>query len=168
MEIAHHKPIPTIAQGEKPLTDSLKAKNNCYYFETFDKALEMLRHGKPVTINSHSSERTKDITEHKPERQKQKTSTISCTRSNPGSRTINIVGRKYSRLTVIGFAGVTKGRTAMWLCRCECGNKKVISGPNLKSGKTMSCGCIQRQMTSKLGKSNKGVKCKKKKRDGDI
>ena len=31
----------------------------------------------------------------------------------------------------------------MWLCACECGNKKVILGKSLRNGSTTSCGCYQ-------------------------
>jgi hypothetical protein len=31
----------------------------------------------------------------------------------------------------------------MWLCQCDCGNKKLLSGHELKSGQ-MSCGCVNK------------------------
>lgn len=33
-----------------------------------------------------------------------------------------------------------KSRAAYWLCRCSCGVEKVISGGDLRQGKTKSCG----------------------------
>lgn len=41
---------------------------------------------------------------------------------------------------MIDFADDKKGRAA-WLCRCDCGNEKVVSGQHLKAGATISCGC---------------------------
>ena len=36
----------------------------------------------------------------------------------------------------------------LWLCRCDCGQERVISASNLQSGHTTSCGCEQRRATS--------------------
>src|SRR5699024_11157121 len=35
------------------------------------------------------------------------------------------------------------------LCQCDCGNEAVIDGYRLRSGSTQSCGCLQRERTSK-------------------
>jgi hypothetical protein len=56
------------------------------------------------------------------------------------SRYIDITGNKYNMLTVIAFAYVKKD--SYWLCRCDCGNTKIVSVANLKSGQTKSCGCL--------------------------
>lgn len=40
-------------------------------------------------------------------------------------------------------------RRRYWLCRCECGNSKVVYEDNLKYKKTVSCGCLQKEMASK-------------------
>lgn len=61
-----------------------------------------------------------------------------------GSR-LNIVGMQFSRLSVLEFSGVTKRNESQFLCRCSCGNEKVIKGTNLKKGITKSCGCLRRE-----------------------
>ena len=38
------------------------------------------------------------------------------------------------------------GTKTYYLCQCDCGNKKVISGSSLVSGKTISCGCISKRI----------------------
>jgi 5-methylcytosine-specific restriction endonuclease McrA len=38
------------------------------------------------------------------------------------------------------------------LFQCACGNKKTIRAGNVKSGKTRSCGCLQREAAAKLAK----------------
>ena len=54
----------------------------------------------------------------------------------------DLTGNKYGMLTVIKEAERDKnGRR--WLCECECGNKKIILGKNLKKGNTKSCGCLK-------------------------
>lgn len=55
---------------------------------------------------------------------------------------VDLTGQKFGRLTVIKRVE-NKGRNACWLCKCECGNEKIIRGDSLKSGHTMSCGCLQ-------------------------
>jgi len=32
---------------------------------------------------------------------------------------------------------------AWWLCVCNCGNKSVLKGATLRSGRSLSCGCRQ-------------------------
>jgi hypothetical protein len=53
---------------------------------------------------------------------------------------INELGNKYGALTVIEIAKDKNGRTA-WLCVCDCGNKKIVRGPDLRKGRITSCGC---------------------------
>jgi hypothetical protein len=55
---------------------------------------------------------------------------------------ININGYKFGRLTVTGFYG-PKGDKLYWYCVCDCGNKDIVSGSNLKGGYVRSCGCMR-------------------------
>lgn len=64
-------------------------------------------------------------------------------------------------LTVIQYAGVEKkGRSSVhkYLCRCECGNEKLINRGNLINGHAYSCGCTRKNFNhndivgSKFGK----------------
>lgn len=52
-------------------------------------------------------------------------------------------GQVFGKLTVLSLAerGVGKSRDARWLCRCECGNAKVVCNSSLLHG-TRSCGCL--------------------------
>ena len=52
------------------------------------------------------------------------------------------VGRRFSKLLVIGYAGKQNGQH-LWRCRCDCGNETVVRQTNLQSGKTKSYGCLQ-------------------------
>lgn len=47
-------------------------------------------------------------------------------------------GLRFGKLTVVERRG---GKTALWLCRCDCGTEKIILGTVLRSGKSKSCGC---------------------------
>lgn len=60
-------------------------------------------------------------------------------------KTIDETGNRYGRLTVVCRAGSTKGGIARWLCQCDCGGKKVVTGSRLRSGETRSCGCLEQE-----------------------
>ena len=60
---------------------------------------------------------------------------------------IDLTGQRFGRLTVIERAQNHNQSTA-WLCRCDCGNEKVILTSNLKSN-TVSCGCYQKEIARK-------------------
>lgn len=64
-------------------------------------------------------------------------------------RIINLAGKRLGKLTVIEMVDVIPKEGARWLCRCDCGNEKVISTKNLlhSNGEkgTMSCGCLVRE-----------------------
>lgn len=60
----------------------------------------------------------------------------------------NLIKQKFNRLTVINY-GNKKG---YWLCECDCGSIKEIREDHLRSGATKSCGCLSREVFSKIGK----------------
>jgi hypothetical protein len=55
---------------------------------------------------------------------------------------IDILGQKFGKLTVLSFEGLKNRRNAKWMCKCDCGNYKSVSGSDLRSGNTISCGCF--------------------------
>jgi len=56
-----------------------------------------------------------------------------------------MVGKRFARLTVLGFHGVDARGRFVWECRCDCGSTKPIHGNSLRSGLTQSCGCLGRE-----------------------
>jgi len=54
------------------------------------------------------------------------------------------IGEVFGRLTVL--SPETEYR---YLCRCECGKKKIIAGSSLRSGNTRSCGCLNTEKIRK-------------------
>lgn len=56
----------------------------------------------------------------------------------------NISGLTFGRLTVIEEAGRDHKGEALWVCVCVCGATAIVRGNNLRSGKTRSCGCYQK------------------------
>lgn len=56
---------------------------------------------------------------------------------------VDLVGKKFGRLTVIKDTGERPSRNVVYECQCDCGNTKKVYGSNLKSGKSKSCGCLK-------------------------
>lgn len=54
----------------------------------------------------------------------------------------NLVGQRFEKLIVIGESIMVNGKSHS-LCRCDCGNEKLIANGSLKTGNTKSCGCIK-------------------------
>lgn len=57
----------------------------------------------------------------------------------------NMIGKKFGKLTVVDYHGSRDGYGTLWLCKCDCGNEKVLRGDHLRGGKTKSCGCLFEQ-----------------------
>lgn len=56
----------------------------------------------------------------------------------------DIVGQKFGKLTALEWLRFNKrAHTSIWLCECECGNTCEASLSNLKTGHTISCGCMK-------------------------
>lgn len=72
--------------------------------------------------------------------------------NRPTTHAKDETGKVYGKLTVLSFAEV-RGKCAHWLCRCECGNEKVVSGANLrKQAGTRSCGkCVRKTINGLTG-----------------
>lgn len=54
---------------------------------------------------------------------------------------VDLVGRKFGKLTVVKFDHKDNSRSNCWECICDCGNTIVARGVFLKNGITTSCGC---------------------------
>jgi len=56
----------------------------------------------------------------------------------------NEIGNRYGKLVVVERAPKPEGRPkgAYWLCKCDCGNSKIVRGADLRSGDVNSCGCL--------------------------
>lgn len=63
-------------------------------------------------------------------------------------QSMDLTGQRFGRLTVVESAGYGKNSDAKWRCKCDCGNEKIVSGGSLKSGRTQSCGCYQKENPS--------------------
>jgi hypothetical protein len=61
-------------------------------------------------------------------------------------KSVDLTDKKFGRLTVIKqseyYIRLNGSKIAMWLCKCDCGNTKIIRASNLQNGTTKSCGCL--------------------------
>lgn len=61
---------------------------------------------------------------------------------------VDLTGMRFNRLTVLGRAESGKDGRARWLCKCDCGNERIVLGKSLRNGHTQSCGCLNKDRTS--------------------
>lgn len=66
---------------------------------------------------------------------------------------IDLTGKKFGSLTVIERVQ-NKNNRVYWLCRCDCGNEKIIASDSLRQGLTLSCGCLHKKIVAKTCKNN--------------
>lgn len=52
-----------------------------------------------------------------------------------------MTGRKCGLWTVLSKHGNQPRGGALWMCQCECGTTRQVSGADLRNGKSVSCGC---------------------------
>jgi len=68
---------------------------------------------------------------------------------------LDLTGKRFGRLVVNKLAYVKDYRT-YWECNCDCGKENVIiKGKYLSNGDTKSCGCLNLERISDMGKQNK-------------
>lgn len=66
---------------------------------------------------------------------------------------IDLTVKRFGKLTVIKESGRDKWGNKMYLCKCSCGNEKIIKVRLLVTGKTTSCGCKKQAYNSYYGLS---------------
>jgi hypothetical protein len=65
------------------------------------------------------------------------------------TKLVDITGQQFGRWVVLklhpkrGFNWQTR-----WICRCECGETKIVVGATLKNGTSRSCGCATAEATT--------------------
>ena len=67
---------------------------------------------------------------------------------------VDLSGQRIGRWEVLYLLEErTKKRGTIWHCRCECGTEKDVPGEALRNGSSKSCGCLQKEVASQLGKN---------------
>ena len=64
-------------------------------------------------------------------------------------RTVNLLGQQFGRLSIVAFHAYIH-QAAHWKALCDCGTFITCSASMLRSGHTKSCGCLRREIVSKL------------------
>ena len=59
-------------------------------------------------------------------------------------------GTQFTYWTVVGRADVKTGRGSFWHVRCKCGTEKIVGAQSLLDGRSSSCGCRHKELTSEL------------------
>jgi hypothetical protein len=67
---------------------------------------------------------------------------------------IDLTNQNFGRLTVLKENGKDSKGKILWSCQCSCGTIKDIRGSDLRSGKTLSCGCLR---NSRVRESKKNI-----------
>jgi hypothetical protein len=68
---------------------------------------------------------------------------------------MNLVGQKFSRLTVIDYAPSNNKAQTRFKCLCDCGNEHIAMGTLLKRGAVKSCGCLLVETGRMIGLQSK-------------
>lgn len=59
----------------------------------------------------------------------------------------DLTGKRFGRLVVLSMSWKDDGK-GLATCMCDCGNTTIVNSASLPSGKTQSCGCLQRERAS--------------------
>ena len=68
--------------------------------------------------------------------------------------TIDLTGKNFGRLTVIGKIGKNNHGDYVWKCKCLCGNETYVTTGNLNCH-TRSCGCLEKETRAMFGTRSK-------------
>jgi hypothetical protein len=63
-------------------------------------------------------------------------------------RAKDITNCRFGRLTVLYPIGSKNGEL-IWYCTCDCGNETRTSGKSMRTGNTLSCGCLHNETLTK-------------------
>lgn len=55
----------------------------------------------------------------------------------------DLTGEKFGELIVLYRGENTTDGKSRWVCKCSCGNTKLVTAAHLRSGATKSCGCLK-------------------------
>jgi hypothetical protein len=87
-----------------------------------------LKHGNVVSCGCFHKQRVSEIGKRKADR---------------------LIGRRFGRLMVLARVG-SHLRKALWLCKCDCGKEAKVPTGALKSGNSLSCGCLQKETMHRI------------------
>lgn len=60
---------------------------------------------------------------------------------------VDLQGKIFDRLTVVGQAGRDDYGQVFWKCQCSCGNEITVRSSGLRKRLHRSCGCLRKEVT---------------------
>lgn len=57
---------------------------------------------------------------------------------------------KFGRLLLIRYSGYTKNGSQVYFCICDCKTEITARHSDMKRGQTLSCGCLQKEIVTKI------------------
>ena len=66
----------------------------------------------------------------------------------------SIIGKRFGRLVVVDLDHIGSSNGTWWLCKCDCGNEKIVYRGGLTSGDITSCGCYRREHQHEYGRKH--------------
>lgn len=80
------------------------------------------------------------------------TKSCGCLKKETTSKTRikDLTGMRFGELTVLQRASDIGGKRVFWKCLCSCGRTCMVTGNNLKSGNTTSCGCMRESINESI------------------
>jgi len=66
---------------------------------------------------------------------------------------LNLAGQRFGRMVVIRRDQSTPSGRTTWLCRCDCGNERIVRTTYLTTGDTRSCGCLHSDLAAIKGRA---------------
>lgn len=67
---------------------------------------------------------------------------------------IDLIGERFGRLSVVERVENNCRNQAQFLCKCDCGNEKVVMSALLRNGHTRSCGCLHHEYAKQCLKTH--------------
>ncbi len=70
------------------------------------------------------------------------------------SATIDVTGKTFGRLTALDRVVVPGKTEVFWRCLCACGSVVSVRSYQLRTGRSASCGCLQRERTARANRKH--------------
>lgn len=77
------------------------------------------------------------------------------------SKPLNIQGKRFGKLTAIRWTGNrNKDGKYLWLCKCDCGNERIVPASFLVANQVMSCKSCRKTTIIETNHKRKGTRLK--------
>lgn len=77
----------------------------------------------------------------------------------------DLTNQRFGKLVAQYKCNYKKGNKYPWHCICDCGNEVDVRTQDLTSGKTTSCGCLQKEIVRQIGKKTSQINFKHEYKD---